>query len=108
MLQKMGFRPDLVNNGMEALETVLNNDYRIIFMDCQMPVMDGYEATRQIRTELSPQKQQPTIIAMTANALQGDREKCIASGMDDYLSKPLNTNDLKDIILRWLPNSLPI
>ena len=105
MLQKLGFQPDLVNNGMEALETVLNNDYRIVFMDCQMPVMDGYEATRQIRTELSPQKQQPTIIAMTANALQGDREKCIESGMDDYLSKPLNTHDLKDIILRWLPSS---
>ncbi|MCB0298961.1 MAG: response regulator, partial [Calditrichaeota bacterium] len=108
MAAKIGLNIEIANNGSEALTASMRGNFDLIFMDCQMPVMDGYEATRQIRTELSPQKQQPTIIAMTANALQGDREKCIASGMDDYLSKPLNTNDLKDIILRWLPNSLPI
>ena len=74
--------------------------FDIIFMDCQMPKMDGYETTRQIR---SGDWSQPRIIAMTANAMEGDEELCRASGMDDYLSKPVQLEKLQEAIERWLP-----
>lgn len=80
---------DLVTNGLEALEAVLNKEYDLILMDCQMPVMDGYESTRAIRRLTGPKKDIP-IIAMTANAMEGDQEKCQAAGMNDYLSKPID------------------
>ena len=80
---------DLVKNGLEALNICKINDYALIFMDCQMPVMDGYDSTKGIR-KFEGSDKHTCIVAMTANAMEGDREKCIAAGMDDYLSKPIN------------------
>jgi CheY-like chemotaxis protein len=101
MLQKMGFEPTIVANGQEAVEALAQTAYDIIFMDCQMPVMDGYEATGLIRKNEQPGKY-PVIIAMTANALQGDREKCLEAGMDDYVSKPLKQDVLRRTLQKWV------
>ncbi|MDX2495410.1 MAG: response regulator [Desulfuromusa sp.] len=108
VLRKLGCKVYLAINGMEAISSMENNSYDIIFMDCQMPRMDGYEATGQIRQkEIGAQdsKRMP-IIALTANALSGDREKCLAAGMDDYISKPFGQNRIAEILKRWLPNNL--
>ena len=83
----MGYRADVASNGVEAVEAVRRLPYDLVLMDVQMPEMDGLEATRQIRAG-SPGAQ-PRIVAMTANAIQGDREACLAAGMDDYLAKPI-------------------
>ncbi|NTV90145.1 MAG: response regulator, partial [Clostridiales bacterium] len=88
-LEIKGYGCDVATNGKEALEMASGEDYDIIFMDCQMPVMDGYESTQNIR-KLENGKKHALIIAMTANAMEGDREKCLNSGMDDYLSKPVD------------------
>jgi two-component system sensor histidine kinase/response regulator len=101
-LLNLGFRADAVANGREVLEAVTRIPYRVVFMDCQMPEMDGYEATRQIRARPG-NKPAVTIIAMTANALEGDRETCLAAGMDDYLSKPVKQDDLERVLRRCLP-----
>ncbi|MDH5183492.1 MAG: response regulator [Gammaproteobacteria bacterium] len=93
---------DVANNGREAVELHSNNPFDIIFMDCQMPVMDGFEATSIIRKiETQKNMNRATIIAMTANAMKGDKEKCIATGMDDYISKPYKTSNIKDILSKW-------
>lgn len=93
IFKKMGYRVDMAANGLEALQSCKRQPYDVILMDVQMPEMDGFEATHQIQRAL-PQNRCPRIIAMTANAMQGDREKCLNAGMDDYLSKPLKVESL--------------
>jgi signal transduction histidine kinase/DNA-binding response OmpR family regulator len=93
LLQQMGYRADLAGNGLEAIEAMDRQKYDVILMDVQMPEMDGLEATREICRRL-PSGVRPRIIAMTANAMEGDREECLAAGMDDYLSKPIRVNEL--------------
>ncbi|MDA0737698.1 MAG: PAS domain S-box protein [Nitrospirae bacterium] len=133
MVEKLGYRADVVANGIEAVEAVSRLAYDAILMDCQMPEMDGYEATREIRrrealsvkreeanredSEASSQGRDPLheirdtryerrlpIIAMTANAMQGDREKCLEAGMDDFVSKPVKKDMLEAALARWIPN----
>ncbi|CAN5496724.1 hypothetical protein BH11CYA1_BH11CYA1_13220 [soil metagenome] len=103
-LDELGFACHIANNGKEAVEAITTNNYALAFMDCQMPEMDGLTATALIRkAELLTGKHIP-IIAMTAHAMGGDREKCIAAGMDDYISKPVELNDLKTILDKWIPS----
>jgi len=95
-LKKFGCIVDVVANGIQAVEAWQREKYDVIFMDCQMPEMDGYEATQNIRTLETGQAGPATqIIAMTAGVMQGDRERCLAAGMDDYISKPVETKELK-------------
>jgi len=98
ILEQMGYRADVASNGIEAVESVERQTYDVILMDVQMPEMDGLDATRTVR-KLN-QITQPHIIAMTANALEGDREMCIAAGMDDYVSKPIRVNELIDALMK--------
>jgi GAF domain-containing protein/DNA-binding response OmpR family regulator len=93
LLQQMGYRADLASNGIEAVESVQRQTYDVILMDVQMPEMDGLEASRQINARWQPQER-PRIIAMTANAMQGDRDMCLAAGMDDYVTKPIRVEQL--------------
>ncbi len=103
MLKSLGARVDLVSNGLEALRQIAKQTYDVVLMDCQMPTMDGYEATREIRQmERDRGSARVPIIAMTAHAMRGDREKCIAVGMDDYLSKPFDMTMLREILGRWV------
>ncbi len=106
MLEKIGYRVDVAANGREALNAVQRESYGAILMDCEMPVMDGYEATAAIRNRGSAGQQVP-IIAMTAHALDGDRERVLAAGMDDYLSKPVSRDDLARMLSRWMPAGRP-
>jgi CheY-like chemotaxis protein len=91
-----------VSSGELALEKCEKNEYDIIFMDCMMPGMDGYQATKEIRTRDSSLNVRKPIVALTANAMKGDREKCLKSGMSDYLSKPLRTDELESVLEKWL------
>ncbi|MDR3666124.1 MAG: response regulator [Ignavibacteriaceae bacterium] len=100
ILQKMGYRADVAANGYEVIDAVRDLQYDIVFMDILMPEMDGYEATKLILDEFSNEKR-PKIIAMTANAMQGDREICIEAGMDDYISKPVRVEEMHDILVKW-------
>jgi signal transduction histidine kinase/DNA-binding response OmpR family regulator/HPt (histidine-containing phosphotransfer) domain-containing protein len=105
MLQKLGYRPHFVSDGSEALEAWERLPYDLILMDCQMPVMDGYTATREIRRRESagaiPGRRRTPVVALTANALRGDAEKCLAVGMDGYLSKPVRLEELQAAIARY-------
>ena len=103
MLEKLECRVDVVANGLEAVEASARIPYQCIFMDCQMPEMDGYEATAVIRQREVQTGTHIPIIAMTANAMQTDREQCLAAGMDDYVSKPVAPKDLATTLQKWVP-----
>jgi two-component system sensor histidine kinase/response regulator len=98
ILDRLGYKPDLVKNGEEAVEAVTEKDYDIVLMDMKMPVMDGLVATRLIRKK---QLKQPVIIALTANTLKGDEQDCLDAGMDDYIGKPIRLEDLMDKLEKW-------
>jgi len=112
LLERMGYRADVVANGLEVLEALQRQSYDVILMDVQMPEMDGLESSRAIH-EGWPAEQRPRIVAMTANAMQGDREECLAAGMDDYLTKPIQIKALQKALERiglwarvhWRPTS---
>jgi CheY-like chemotaxis protein len=104
-LERMGYRADLVSNGIQAVATLESRPYDLVLMDLQMPEMDGLEASRQVRRRL-PAERQPKIIALTANAMEGDRELCIAAGMDDYISKPVKLNEMAAAIRRQFAKSV--
>ncbi len=111
LLQQMGYRSTIAGNGVEALAAIERSPFDMIFMDVMMPEMDGLEATRQIRSRQQDRAQHPNfkspmiIVAMTASAMPGDRDKCLASGMDDYLSKPVRPEDVRTIVERWGPTA---
>ena len=100
MLEKLGCQVDVAANGKEATQKSARQDYDLIFMDCQMPQIDGYKATASIRRR-EGRGRHTTIVAMTAHAMKGDREKCLAAGMDDYLVKPIKKETLAAVIKRW-------
>jgi CheY-like chemotaxis protein len=104
MLRSLGYQVNLIGDGAQAVHQVSQQRYAAILMDCRLPIMDGYEATRQIRR--LPGCAELPIIALTANALQGDRETCLACGMNDYLAKPFKRADLQKLLQRWLPLDL--
>jgi len=112
-LRKLGCAAEVVANGLEVLEALPRLKCDVILMDCQMPEMDGYEATRAIRqwerdpNRLCPWRAPMRIVAMTAEAMQGDREKCLAAGMDDYVSKPVRLSELQAALLRDQPAAPP-
>lgn len=108
VLKKLGCKSTLADNGAVAFERYMSNRFDLILMDCQMPIMDGYEATRKIR-QLEAENHLPAIpiIAMTANALSGDRERCIEEGMSDYIAKPFKQQALVTLINQYFPNKTP-
>jgi CheY-like chemotaxis protein len=101
LLQQMGYRADLASNGIEAIESVQRQAYDVVLMDVQMPELDGLDATRRICALMAARR--PRIVAMTANAMQGDREMCLEAGMDDYLTKPIRVDRLVEVL-----NAVPI
>ncbi len=103
MLSKLGIRMVLAQNGQEAIQKVQTEHFDLVLMDCQMPIVDGYEATTSIRELSNPQGKIP-IVALTANAMSDDKEKCSDAGMNDFLSKPYSLEQLKTILTRWIPN----
>jgi CheY-like chemotaxis protein len=104
ILARLGYEADIANNGQEALDALRERPYDVIFMDVQMPVMDGVTATQEIRQQWPPNKQ-PSIVAMTAHALTGDREKYLQLGMDEYISKPIRVQALQTLLAEIVPNS---
>jgi CheY-like chemotaxis protein len=104
LLSTLGFDVAIAENGAVALDTFARGRFDVVLMDCQMPVLDGYSATRHIREfEARTGARRTPVIALTANTLAGDREKCLAAGMDDYLGKPYSVRELRPMLVRWLP-----
>jgi PAS domain S-box-containing protein len=101
MLQSIGCHTDMVDNGKDAVDKAMQSPYDMVFMDCYMPIMDGFEATAEIR-RLEGEKRHTIIVALTANAIKGYRDRCLAAGMDDYLSKPIRSNELQEVLARWV------
>ena len=109
MLEQMGVHAELAVNGQKALAAMRLSDFDLVLMDCQMPVVDGWEATRIWRSheERTRQERRTPIVALTASAAAGERERCLEAGMDDYLSKPFTRSALANIIDRYLPTTAP-
>jgi CheY-like chemotaxis protein len=101
-LERCGCRAEVVGDGREALRALDARHYDAVLMDCQMPILDGYEAAAELRRREGAARHTP-VIAMTAHAMDGDRERCLAAGMDDYISKPMRHGDLADVLMRWIP-----
>jgi CheY-like chemotaxis protein len=101
-VERLGYALDVVKDGREAVEALRDRDYDLVLMDCQMPEMDGYTATRKIREREVETGRHVTIVALTANALERDRQACIDAGMDDYLAKPLQFEALRAMLERLL------
>jgi two-component system sensor histidine kinase/response regulator len=106
MLERLGCRVEVAGNGQEAVDMVELLPFDVIFMDCEMPVLDGFAATAEIRRREAGGGH-ATIVAMTARAIQGDRERCLQAGMDDYLSKPVRAEALQTVLERWAPCETP-
>lgn len=107
ILDKNGFQYEIAQNGIEAISKYMSGIFNLILMDCQMPEMDGLQASQRIREfETKENKKRITILAMTANAMKGDREKCIESGMDDFIAKPFKSQDLLCILNKWIDQEL--
>jgi CheY-like chemotaxis protein len=104
LVERLGYRADIASNGAEAISMIEQFEYDAVLMDCQMPEMDGYEATKEIRKTETSRRHLP-IVAMTADALSGDRERCLAAGMDDYISKPVKLHVVAAVLGRWLSRS---
>ena len=103
MLENIGLQSVLATNGLEALKMLETEKVGLVLMDCQMPEMDGFEATRALRErEQAASAKTMPVIAMTANVMEGDRERCLQAGMDDYIGKPVQMEELEAILLRWL------
>jgi CheY-like chemotaxis protein/HPt (histidine-containing phosphotransfer) domain-containing protein len=102
-LQQLGLAAHAVENGTAAIDAIQRVPYALVLMDCQMPELDGYEATRQIRRAEAQSGRHVPIIAMTAHAMQGDREACLSAGMDDYISKPVTMERLEAVVRHWMP-----
>ena len=102
LLERYGVHARVVGDGREALAALAEEDFDAVLMDCQMPVLDGYEATAELRRREGDGRRTP-VIAMTANAMKGDRERCVAAGMDDYITKPMRSHEVAAILERWLP-----
>ena len=104
MVAKLGYEADVVADGSEAVAATAATEYAAVLMDCHMPVMDGFEATKAIRARDDGRRRLP-VIAMTAGALDEDRERCLAAGMDDYLTKPVDADNLERVLSRWIPET---
>jgi two-component system sensor histidine kinase/response regulator len=104
ILENLGYRADVAGDGHGALTALAGSEYDLVLMDCQLPEMDGYEATRRVRCGHAVRNHEIPIIAMTAHAMNGDREKCLAAGMNDYVTKPIDPAALERTLLNWLPN----
>jgi len=104
MLEKVGLKPKLANNGVEAVQLLNEQTFDLVLMDCQMPEMDGFDATREIRKLAIKATDQNSIpvVAMTANVMSGDRERCLEVGMDDYIGKPVQRDHLESVLRKWL------
>jgi CheY-like chemotaxis protein len=105
LLRRHGFEVEIAENGQEAVDKLRELQIDMVFMDCHMPVMDGYEATAEIRRLEAAVGRHTPIIAMTAAAMQTDRDRCLAAGMDDYLSKPVLADELRLVIEEWRPRA---
>lgn len=102
MLTNVSVNVVMAEDGRQAVDALQEQDFDLVFMDCQMPVMDGYEASRSIRQLAAPKKANVPIIAMTANAMKGDKEMCLNAGMDDYIAKPVDAQKLYALMGKWL------
>jgi CheY-like chemotaxis protein len=107
ILEKLGCSVEIVGDGKEAVAVVTSRTFEMVLMDCLLPVMDGFAATAAIRAHEASHGGHTVIVATTANAMKGDRERCLASGMDDYISKPIRPHDLGDLLDRWVPGAGP-